>query len=265
MIFLCEIGCDEWHVKFIVNHLIIKSVIGRQIKSACLTVNMTLASDTCNFLALACHQTSLLVDGHARVMLLSYRVHLLLLRWWIVTMMFISCKMLLILLETVCSMPYRLPRLIWKTMDALCRPFRHKRIQTNIYRFRRVLPRHRALAQNPLKLLMLISPLNRGWCAHNLKLFAVLRGYLDDAGWVFGVDTLFILAVLGDAAFRNGQTPITYVASIEIHVGLWAGADGCQGVIVGVWAGEECHVDLLGRGELLGWADGWRLLMSCFI
>lgn len=67
---------------------------------------------------------------------------------------------------------------------------------------------------------MLVPPLDRRCGAHDLELLSVLGVDLNDAGGVFGADTLFILAVLCDTAFRNGQAAITNLAAIEIDVGL---------------------------------------------
>ena len=83
---------------------------------AWLAVHVALTRTQGNFLALAGDKTSLLGQRHACV-LLGHRVRLLCYHRCMVTMMFISCHMLLILLETVCCVPDRLTRLVGEAMD----------------------------------------------------------------------------------------------------------------------------------------------------
>ena len=85
-----------------------------EFKRACLTVNVILSSgcgaDSTsphrNLFPLARHEAPLLGHSYARV-LRSHRVRLR-----IVPLVLVSSQVLLILLETVCCMPYSLPRLV---------------------------------------------------------------------------------------------------------------------------------------------------------
>ena len=61
---------------------------------------------------------------------------------------------------------------------------------------------------------------------------------MNDAGGVFGANTLFILAVLCDTAFRNGHAAITNLATIEIDVRLRTGPDALDLIIVRLRARE---------------------------
>lgn len=83
-----------------------------------LAVHVALTPTQGNLLALTGDKTSLLGQRHACV-LLSHRVRLMCCRRCVVTMMFISCQMLLILLETVRCVPDRLTRLVGEAVDTL--------------------------------------------------------------------------------------------------------------------------------------------------
>ena len=125
---------------------------------------------------LASDEAPLLADSHSRVFL-GHSV-----RWRMIAMMFISCQILLVLLlEAVRGVPYRLPAVVRETMDALGRSLRHERIQA-IERLSCVLAHGCALTEDALEFLMLVPALDRGGRAHDMKLLAGLGRYLHDAG-----------------------------------------------------------------------------------
>ena len=116
---------------------------------------------------------------------------------------------------------------------------------------------------------MLIPALYRRSGAHDLKLLSVLGRNLNDAGGVFGSNTLFILAVLRDTtAFRNGQSALTNLAPIEIDVRLRTGPNGRQRATISMRACKEGHIHFLSGRELGGRLHttiSHRLLMPRFI
>ena len=128
-------------------------------KYAWLAVYIALTPTQGNFLALAGDKAPLLGQRHASV-LRSHRGGRLLCRCrCVVTMMFISCQMLLILLETVRCVPDRLTRLVGEAVDTLGRSFCHESIQADGYRLSCICPRGSPLTKDSMELLVLVPSL----------------------------------------------------------------------------------------------------------
>lgn len=122
-------------------------------------------------------------------------------------MMFISCQILLVLLEAIRGVPDRLARVVRHSVDALCGDFGHEGVEVSS-RLCRILHLSRVggtLPHQSIELFMLVAPFHVRRSPQHLKLLvmALSRLHMHDAGRVLRVDTLFVLARLGDSTFRD--------------------------------------------------------------
>lgn len=124
--------------------------------------------------------------------------------------MFISCQILLVLLEAIRGVPDRLPRVARHPVDALRGDFRHEPIKVSIW-IRSILHLRRVrgtLAQDAVKLFMLVTPLHICRSPEHLERFVVTLGglHLRDARRVLRIDALFVLARLSHSTFRDAKS-----------------------------------------------------------
>ena len=126
-------------------------------------------------------------------------------------LLFIACQVLV--LETACRVPDGLPRLTWKSMNALSWLLGHKDINVAAW-LRNVLVLSRTALHKSVKLFVLIATFEGCCRTEHLELLSILWGDLDDAWSVLlNVDTLFILACLCNPTLRH-----LYPLTSWIHV-----------------------------------------------